>query len=331
MNILLKLFQVAAIGILGTIAMAFVLAILPRRVRAHGSGLKFPLAGRESYTDPDHRVTTRDASVLCYRRFAADDSRPIVVMLHGSGWHGYQFADLGARIAGAGLATCLAPDIRGHGANPDRRGDCGYIGHLEDDIADLVAAEVADGPTRPVIILGHSSGGSLAIRYAGGGRGPAADGTILLAPFVHHAAPTQRPNSGGWADPFLRRLVGLSILNAFRIRVLNHLMVIRFRFPAHVRDGALGHTITERYSYRLNISYSARQDYKSDISKLPPFLLITGEDDEAFYSDRFAGLFAESGASGDTHVIAGAGHLDIVDHEATFGLIAAYLGRFGER
>ncbi len=46
------------------------------------------------------------------------------------------------------------------------------------------------------------------------------------APFLRHDAPTTRTNAGGWARPYIKRTIGLSIVNGFGIRWLNGLDVI---------------------------------------------------------------------------------------------------------
>ena len=77
-----------------------------------------------------------------------------MVLIHGSGWYGAQFDGLAPKLAD--VADVLVPDLRGHGKNPDRRGDVDYIGQFEDDIADLIAAKRKNG--QKVIMLGHVKG-----------------------------------------------------------------------------------------------------------------------------------------------------------------------------
>src|SRR5258705_246626 len=60
-----------------------------------------------------------------------------------------------------------------------------------------------------ILLLGHSAGGGLLVRYAGGGRGPAADGYVLLAPYLGPAAPTTKPDAGGWARPDIPAITAL--------------------------------------------------------------------------------------------------------------------------
>ena len=85
----------------------------------------------------------------------------------GSGWLGIQFNRLASRLSDQ--AYVVVPDLRGHGASPERRGDVDYIGQMEDDIAALIETERLPG--QAVILAGHSSGGGLVTRFAGGEHG----------------------------------------------------------------------------------------------------------------------------------------------------------------
>lgn len=278
-----------------------------------------PAATPESWRAPD-------GAILALRRYpSAQAEAPLVVMIHGSGWHGLQFDQLAKRLAATGLADVLVPDLRGHGENPAQRGDIAYIGQFEDDLAALIEAEKRPG--QPVIALGHSSGGGLVVRFAGGNHGALLGGAVLMAPFLGHSAATTRPNSGGWARPLVRRIIGLAILNRLGFRALNGLKVIQFRFPDAVLDGPLGHTATRAYSYRLNTSYAPRADLAADAEALPPFLLIAGEQDEAFIAAQYQPTLTAITDKGTYALIPDAGHLDVVDSESSFQALVGWLGK----
>ncbi len=259
-------------------------------------------------------VPMRDGFPLQVRRYGPEGAaRPLLILLHGSGWHGQQFEALARDLAPE--ARILVPDLRGHGAQPGRRGDIDYIGQFEDDLADLIRAEARPG--QRVILGGHSSGGGLVVRFAGGPQGGLIDGALLLAPFLKHNAPTTRPNSGGWARPLTRRIVGLSMLNGVGIGALNHLTAIQFNMPAAVLEGPLGATATTAYSYRLNRSYAPRGDYLADVAALPPFLLIAGAEDEAFDAALYRPTMESVTGRGTYLVVPGEGHLSILQAAAT--------------
>lgn len=312
------------IGVLGTLAVALGLIASDRPVAdlRGGGGLDFTtLAGAEPA--PLRAFRARDGARLGYRRWdAGRQEAPLVVAVHGSGWHGAQFQGLGARLAVAGLADVVAPDLRGHGPAPDRRGDIDHMGQLEEDLADLIADQARPG--QRVVLLGHSSGGGLVIRMAGGDYGGLLDGAVLLAPFLQYDAPTMRPESGGWARVMVRRAIGLTMLNTARIHALDHLPVVQFRFPAAVLDGPQGATATRSYSWRLNQSFAPRRAWTRDVAALPDFLLVAGQRDEAFRAELYQATLSALTARG-TYLLVDAGHLDVVDHPATGAALAAWL------
>ncbi|MGR3813808.1 MAG: alpha/beta hydrolase [Cognatishimia activa] len=264
-----------------------------------------------------------DGSELTLRRYPTENrNAPLMVMLHGSGIHGGQFGHLAATLASDGVADVLAPDLRGHGLSPERRGDVDYVGQLEDDLAALIESEAR--PDQDVILLGHSSGGGLVVRFAGGPHGHLMDRAILLAPYLGHDAPTTRANAGGWAHPLLRRYIGLEILNGFGITALNGLKVVQFNLPDAVQTDAAG-PMTLSYSYRLNTSYHPRPELGADLSRLPETLLIAGSGDEAFVADQYQPLLEDFTQLVTYHILNGIQHMNVVDAPRTAELIDAWV------
>lgn len=265
----------------------------------------------------------RDGAELNYTHVKAENGEtlPLIIMVHGSGWYGGQFDRLAWALRD--VAEIKALTLRGHGADPVRRGDVSYIGQFEDDIADLIAND----PREP-ILLGHSSGGGLVVRFAGGQYGERLGGAVLLAPFLQHDAPTTKPNSGGWAHVLTRRIIGLSMLNSVGIHRLDHLTVIQFSMPQQVLDGPRGDFATTSYSWRLNTSFAPRRSYLDEIAKLPSFLLVAGANDEAMSAEKYAPLMSSVTDKGRYKIVESVGHLDIVDAPETEAFIREYLGTF---
>ena len=263
-----------------------------------------------------------DGAELVYTHVAARDASqlPLVVMLHGSGWHGRQFDSLAWRLRD--VAEVKALTLRGHGLKPRPRGDVAYIGQLEDDIAALIAEEPE---TREIVLLGHSSGGGLAVRFAGGAHGGLIDSAILLAPFLQYDAPVTRPGSGGWTRVLTRRVIGLAMLNAVGIHRFDGLTMLQLNMPREVLMGAQGKYATLRYSWRLNQSYAPRRDYLADVAALPPFLLVAGAEDEAFIAEGYEPLMREATEKGTYALVGGVGHLDVVGSRETEALIREHL------
>lgn len=325
MFIKILIFLASTAGVYFIIALGLIVSQGPDAAGQQG-GLDFGrvAGGQDPVTAPDRTFMARDGASVSFRRFdSGRPGAPLIVLVHGSGWHGAAYAPLANAIAEAGAADVLVPDLRGHGMNPERRGDVDYIGQLEDDLADLVAAEAAPG--QRLVMAGHSSGGGLVVRFAGGKHAGKASAAILLAPFLKYNAPTTRPNSGGWARPLTRRIIGLSMLNNAGVTFLNHLTAIRFVIPSAVRDGPGGEGATDAYSFRLNASFAPRNDYLKDIAALPPFLLLAGREDEAFHADRYESTMSPANRGGRYVLIDGVSHLQIYAPENALEPILAFL------
>lgn len=239
--------------------------------------------------------------------------------------HGGQFEQLATTLAADGVADVLVPDLRGHGPSPEHRGDVAYIGQLEDDLAALIDANA--GTDQEVVLLGHSSGGGLVVRFAGGTHGAMMDRAVLLAPYLGHDAPTTRPKSGGWAHPLLRRYIGLEILNRFGVTAFNGLTVVQFNVPEAIQTEEASGAMTPAYSYRLNTSYHPRPDLGADVASLPDVLLIAGAEDEAFIAELYQPMMETFTARGTYHILPNVRHMDAVYAPATSDLIKGWLKR----
>lgn len=270
--------------------------------------------------------TARDGARLGYRAWQGDGDTMTIIALHGAGGHSGWMAGLAAMLANAVPALVIAPDLRGHGPDPARRGDVDYIGQYEDDLADLIAHLASAG--REVVLLGHSAGGGLVIRFAGGPHRDLIDRAILIAPFLQHDAPTARPlDPEGWARPMKRRIAGLWMLNAVGVEALNHLTVVQFRFPSDLLQGEASHLATRGYTYRLQFGFSPRRDWRRDAASLPPFLLVAGRADTAFDADAYEPSLAPIAPQGRFLVLDDAAHADILGDVRLVSAVADYLRR----
>lgn len=319
-------FIFVSICITAAIALGMIASQAPKEMAGDAEGgLNFTgqmERGIAEMPEPD-MIQMRDGWKMPVRRFGenSDAGKPLMIMIHGSGWNGLQFSHLANDLAGD--AHVLVPDLRGHGATPERRGDVDYIGQMEDDIADLIRTSALSG--QKVVLVGHSSGGGLVVRFAGGEHRALMSEAVLLAPFLKHDAPMTKPNSGGWAQVLLRRIIGLSMLNSVGITALNHLTIIQFNMPNEVLDGKYGHLATTAYSYRLNTGFAPRSDYLADVAAMPEFLLIAGSQDEAFHADKYEGVMTKATNKGRYHILEGETHLGVVFAPQTSDLIKGFL------
>jgi len=248
----------------------------------------------------------RDGKDLNYRYYPSNSDKTLI-LLHGSGWHSRYFLPLAEFISSNNLANVYTPDLRGHGLNPDKRGDVDYIDQLTDDIADLISMIKEKNPDTRIILGGHSSGGGLAVRFAGSKYNNQVDGYLLLSPFLKYNAPTIRPYSGGWAKPYTGRIAGLTMLNNVGIRWFNYLTVIEFNMPKEARDG----TETLSYTFRMNTAF-APNNYQKDLGAMyQPVLVAAGTADESFYADQFEPVISKY-TKADVVLLDGATHMGVV-------------------
>ncbi len=328
---MLAILKFAALSAVSTVLIYFGLAF----------GLLFsqdlsPLENQETLSFDGLPGTTEQAAVPLSRYTARDDislgvrylpgeteEAPLVIILHGSGWHGGAYTGIAHYLADKGDFEILVPDLRGHGPEPLTRGDVAYIGQFEDDLADLI--KIHRKPDQKVVMIGHSSGGGLVIRFAGGQYGSMLDKAILMAPFLKYNAPTVRENSGGWVTALTRRLIGLSMLNSIGITAFNDRTVLQFNFPRSVLEGSEGKTATRQYSYRLNTSFAPRDAYLEDIAELPEFLLIAGTEDDAFYAEEFEPVMASANGKGQYLILPGVDHLGLINNKEAMRAIFSYL------
>ncbi len=256
------------------------------------------------------RFRARDGARLNYYGYQADGNVDrVFVLVHGSGYHSAYLQPLAEALRDAGAAHVYTPDVRGHGPQVIRRGDVDYVGQLEDDLEDLIGHLRERHPNASCILGGHSIGGGLLVRLAGGQRDIPVDGYVLLAPFIHPNIKANRPDASGWALPNVPRLLGLRMLNRIGVERFNSYSVIRFQMPEIARDG----TETLTYSYRLLRSFTARKDYKEDLSSIREDLLVLlGDRDRFFDAELYKSILKRHVPHGQVQILKDVNHLSVV-------------------
>ena len=252
------------------------------------------------------RFTARDGTTLAYRAYPASPDR-IVIMIHGSSGSSAAVHGFAKALQAAGI-TVYAPDVRGHGQS-GRKGDIEYIGQLEDDLVDLLAAL---GPTpagAKRILVGHSSGGGFVLRFAGGPAGERFDSYLLLAPYLNHDAPTARPDAGGWASPYVPRIIALAILGRLGLHWFEGLPVVAFGIPPQEMSA----NRTAFYSFRLWANFAPHQDWQKDIRDIRrPAMVVAGVNDELFRADQYAPVFKALRQDIAVDLVPNLAHMEIV-------------------
>jgi len=260
------------------------------------------------------RFQARDGTGLAYRHYPARGASAgrVVILVHGSSGSSTSVHALADALAARGVET-FAPDIRGHGAS-GARGDIGYVGQLEDDLADFVALV---RKSAPLTLLGHSAGGGFALRVAGSPIQNLFQRTILLAPYLGYDVPSSRSDSGGWASADIPRFIGLRALRAVGIDCCDALPVLAFAVPPNSEK-----ILTPAYSDRLMRNFATR-NYRTDLAAATrPVTIFSGADDELMLADKYAEAVRGVGPPVDVKLIDGVNHMGIVSAPKAVSLIA---------
>jgi acylglycerol lipase len=118
--------------------------------------------------------------------------RAVVVLAHGASEHSGRYAWTGEQLAARGYAM-YAIDHRGHGRSEGGRAVIDRMSNAVEDLHSLVELAAAAYPGLPVVLLGHSMGGAVALSYTIVHE-DALDALVLSAPLaaLEAASPVQR-------------------------------------------------------------------------------------------------------------------------------------------
>jgi alpha-beta hydrolase superfamily lysophospholipase len=266
----------------------------------------------------------RDGTMLTYRHYPARGpaAGPIAILVHGSSGSSPAVHALADTLAAHGVET-FAPDIRGHGGSGGR-GDIGYFGQLEDDMADLVTLVRKGNPDAPITLLGHSAGGGFALRIASSPIQNLFARTVLLAPYLGYDAPTNRPYSGDWASPDIPRILALNALRSMGIDWCDSLPVLSFAVPPNSKD-----ILVSAYSYRLMRNFATR-GYRDDFAATThPVSLIAGADDELMLPGKYAEAVHAVAPKVDVKLIEGVNHMSLLSDPKAVSVIADDVAKRG--
>lgn len=276
---------------------------------------------------PDAFVT-RDGLRLPLRHWDAKDPRVIVVALHGMSDYSNAFDMPAASWATVGITT-YAYDQRGFGRAPNpglwAGGDA-----LRADLDDFVDAIRAKYPGKPVLVLGESMGGAVALTALASARPPHADGVILVAPAVWsrsdmpltyraalwvaaHAMPAMKVSGRG-----------LKIWPSDNVEMLRKL----------ARDPLFQHTTRSDAVYGLvNLMDEARHAPERMTDPPPPILFLYGKNDQVIPAKPTEATSAELGNRAEVHRYDKGYHMLLrdLDRQIVWNDVVAWTKRFPRR
>jgi len=265
------------------------------------------------------RFQARDGTWLGFRHYGAG-GRPtgrVAIVVHGSsGSSGGTIHALSQALAAHGVEA-FAVDMRGHGAS-GTRGDIGYVGQLEDDLADFVAVLRNTVPSAPLTLIGHSSGGGFTLRVAGSPIQNLFERFVMLAPYLGYDAPSTRPSSGGWANADIPRILGLLALRGIGVNCCEALPVLALAVPPNSEK-----TLVSTYTDRLMRNFAVEGDFRRDLAAATkPLTIISGADDELMFSDKYAEATRGAKVAVEVRVLDGINHMGIVAAPKAVSIIA---------
>jgi pimeloyl-ACP methyl ester carboxylesterase len=265
------------------------------------------------------RFQARDGTWLAYRLYPAQGGEKdrLAILAHGSSASSEEMNAVAHALAANGVAA-VAIDARGHGAS-GARGDIGYLGQLDDDLADLVGELRKSYPDAKLALIGHSAGAGFALRIAAGSAGALFDHFVLLSPYLGYDAPTNRPSEGlgRWAEPDLPRIFAILALQRIGIDWPQSLPVIAF---ANVPEALKN--VTSRYSFRLLGNYGPPRNWRGAIEKTVGRIeLIAGEKDELMDAEGYKNAIAPLGVS--VTILKGVDHMGVVYQPVALEAIVA--------
>jgi alpha-beta hydrolase superfamily lysophospholipase len=317
------LFKLVILGLAGAGLVTLLLVGMISRPLAKPPTLPFisetVRAGDREGIPPLLYFQARDGSRLAYRHYARREPTTgrVAVLVHGSSGSSLAVHPLAKALAARGVES-FVPDIRGHGSS-GMRGDIGYIGQLEDDMADLVGLIRTTIPSTPLTLVGHSSGGAFALRVAGSPMQNLFTRTVLLSPYLGTKAASSRENAGGWASPNVPRIIALSVLRAAGIACCEQLPVIAFAVPPNTTR-----ILTSEYSFRLLSNFGTHRDYRVDLDAAKgPLTLIAGANDELMFAGKYEETVRRSPTANiDVRILDNTNHMDVVSTAAAVSVIS---------
>jgi len=302
---------------------AFVLIIWPIPKKENNKNYDYSSIDTLSvkpYKKLEHWIIMRDSNKL-FSKIYPSQSNTVLILIHGSGSESRYLEPLAGKISQDNFAIVITPDLRGHGRNLKEQPDINYIGQLEDDIEDIIKYTKDSLNAKKIILAGHSSGGGLVLRYIANSTLARVDKAIMIAPYLGHDAPTVKQNSGGWVTVGIKRWVGLSMLNSVGIQSYNKKPVLFFNRPKAYEDSLQ----TKSYSYRMAINFAPR-NYEKDIAKLQTSsLVLVGDEDESFYSNKFKEVFSPASKYTDIQIMENVNHLNIVKDSEVLNRMEKYI------
>jgi alpha-beta hydrolase superfamily lysophospholipase len=235
-------------------------------------------------------LKTADGLDLAIRCWPAESAhRWTFVIVHGLGEHSGRYQHMAGWFARKGAAV-YALDQRGHGRSGGQRGHTPGLEALVDDV-DRVVDHARTASAGPLVLIGHSFGGLVAIAYAFA-HPDRIDRAVFSAPLlrVKQAVPAWKRALSGMLPTVAPRM---SFSNEVDARLLSHDPGTAAAYSSdplvhdRITAGLYGRTIARGESF-----------IRRAAELRVPFLLLQGEDDRIVDPTGSQDFFAAATAAG---------------------------------
>lgn len=259
------------------------------------------------YENQSHSLIVRDRKKLFAYKYEKEESNVTVLLVHGVLSNGYLMNKTAGLLSEKINAEVYAIDLRGHGRSDGNPGDVDYIDQYADDLEDVIKIIKSEKPKNKIILVGHSMGGGISLKYSLLKNSLLIDAYILLAPLLSVDSPTiSKKEKGSDEDKFIdihiNRIIGLKMLNSIGNHKYDNLPVLFFNLPEGMP--------LRSYSYRANESMTPENYIEGLASVNKPLLVLAGSNDEAFAASEFDSV-VKNNSDGDVFLIEGENHNSI--------------------
>ncbi len=133
--------------------------------------------------------------------------RGVAVICHGGFEHGGRYGGLVAVLADRGF-RCYSGDLRGCGRSGGFKGHVDSFGQYLGDLGRFLGRAAEENPGLPMVLIGHSMGGLLALMHLQKGGGPPLKAAVICAPLLRlaHQPPTWKTAVGKGLSKLMPRL-----------------------------------------------------------------------------------------------------------------------------
>ena len=217
-------------------------------------------------------LVSPDGLKLFYRRWDTPQPRAVCLLVHGLAEHSGRYLTLAQALAGRRICV-WALDHRGHGRSEGQRGDCRSLQEFVQDIRQLSLQAHAANPSLPLILIGHSLGGLIALTFAA--TYPDQTRAVAVSSPALKLAHETSPLKVAWVTGIARIAPTASFQNGVNSRMLCHDPQV---VEAYIQDPLVHHVISARCAVALRQAMQQSMQLAAQL-KTPCLILQAGADE----------------------------------------------------